>query len=68
MSFYMLAWLQEKGYNGTAFKVKANVRPNTLHNTCIAQASTAEEHVKATVAGRIPLSSLLYNWTKLHEC
>jgi hypothetical protein len=52
--------LQEKGYNGKALKAKANVRPNSLHNTRIAQASTAEEHVKAIVASGISLSSLFH--------
>jgi hypothetical protein len=46
-------WLQEKGYNGKALKAKANVRPNSLHNAQIAQASTAEECVKAIVASGI---------------
>lgn len=50
-------WLQEKEYNGKYFKAKANVRPNTLHNTRVV-ASTTEEHVQAIVASRISLSSL----------
>ncbi len=57
-------WLQEKGYNGKALKAKANVWPNSLHNTQIAQASSAKEHVKAIVAIGILLSSL----SKLFEC
>jgi hypothetical protein len=53
-------WLQNKGYNGKALKAKANVRPNSLHNTQIAQASTAEERVRAIVASGISLSSLFH--------
>lgn len=53
-------WLSEKGYNGKALKAKANVRPNSLQNTRIAQASTMEERVKAIVASGISLSSLFY--------
>jgi hypothetical protein len=53
-------WLQDKGYYGKALKAKANVWPNSLHNTQIAQASTAEEHVKAIVASAISLSSLFH--------
>jgi hypothetical protein len=53
-------WLQNKGYNGKALKAKANVWPNLLHNTRIAQASTAEERVKAIVASGISLSSLFH--------
>lgn len=61
-------WLSEKGYNGKALKAKANVRPNSLQNTRIAQASTMEERVKAIVASGISLSSILYYRTKLLEC
>jgi hypothetical protein len=53
-------WLQEKGYNAKALKAKANVRPNSLNNTRIAQASSAEERVKAIVASGILLSSLFH--------
>jgi hypothetical protein len=53
-------WLQEKGYNGKALKTKANVRPNSLHNSRIAEATTAEEHIKAIVASGISLSSLFH--------
>ncbi len=53
-------WLQDKEYNGKALKAKANVRPNSLHNARIAQASTAEEHVIAIVASGISLSSFFH--------
>jgi hypothetical protein len=44
-----------------ALKAKVNVQLNSLHNAQIAQASTAEEHVKAIVASRISLSSFFHN-------
>ncbi len=53
-------WLQEKVYNGKALKVKANVRPTSLHSTRIAQASTAEDHVKAIFVSGISLSSIFH--------
>jgi len=53
-------WLDEQGYNGKAFWIRANVRPTSLHENRISRDAPQEERIKAIVSNGISLSSLFH--------
>jgi hypothetical protein len=60
-------WIEEQGYNSRAFRIRANVRPTSLHENQIQRDAPQEESINAITLNGISLSSLFHNYLSVDE-